>query len=119
MVLVQASSTRLEFATRSSLKAPLFTAAVLAVMSALPLLAPGPTTAFRLVFAVALFAVAAGLLATSRRRWRRVRMLLDAGQLELGERSVPLASARSIALTTGGSTREGALRTRYRAELVL
>lgn len=119
MVLVSASPARLELRRRAGFQAPLLTAALFGLFALSPLVAPGPVTARRAAFALALALVAVGLGALARIREKNIQILLDAGVIEAGERTIPLARARGLALTSGGSTLEASAFTRYRAELTL
>src|SRR5258707_151624 len=119
MVLVAANPARLEFSRRSSLGASLFTSVWFVVLAALPLLAPGRITGARGLFSLVLFLIAGAFYAYGRPRARAVRIELDRGRIDFGSTSVPLAGAHFVALSTGGSPRDSAFRTRYRAELVL
>jgi hypothetical protein len=119
MQLSLKSAARLELTRRSSARAPLFTAVGFALMALLPLCGPGPVTLARTLFGAALSLVAAALFAYAWPRVHTVGIALDSGTLELEGRTVPLARARALALASGGATREGALRVRYRVELLL
>lgn len=119
MLLRHASPARLELRTRGSWGAPLLSAALFFGFGLSVLLAPGPVTASRAAFAALLAAVAATLGVWARPRERSVRVALDAGVVEAGERSFPLTRVRAIALGSGGSTLEAAPFPRYRAELLL
>lgn len=119
MLLWYASPARLEFRKRGSWGALWITGALLGGFAFTPLLAPGPLTRDRAAFAAVLAIVAVGLLLRARPRERNVRVALDAGVIDAGERSFPTALARGVALTSGGSTLEASAFARYRAELVL
>lgn len=119
MQLRYASPARLEFRKGGSWGAPVITGLLFGLFSLLPLLAPGPVTGARAAFALLLGLTALGLVLLARPRERNVRVALDAGVIEAADRSFPLARARAVALTSGGSTLEAAPFARYRAELVL
>lgn len=119
MQLRYASPARLEFRKRGSWGAPVITAILLGLFALTPLLAPGPVTSSRAAFALLLGLVALALVLLARPRERNVRIALDAGVIEAADQSFPLARARAIALTSGGSTLEAAPFARYRAELVI
>lgn len=117
MLLHTATPARLEFRRRGAWSATILAAAVIGLFALTPVLAPGPVTAARAAFAALLGATALVLGASARPRDRYVRLTLDAGVIDTGARSLPLASARGWVLGSAGSTLEGAAFTRYRAEL--
>jgi hypothetical protein len=118
MVLTHASPARLELSKRSSVRAPVLTAVALALLASSALLAPGPVTLSRSMFAATLFAVCGLIIATCLPQRARVRLSLDTGLCELDERKIPLARARFLSLETTGSRFDRAARSRYRVELV-
>lgn len=119
MLLDIATPVRLEFRKRGSWSSLVLIGAVAAVFALIPLLAPGPMTLARAGVAATLGMTAALLIARARPRDRSVRLALDAGVISIGERNVPLSSARGFALSSGGSTQEAAPFACYRVELVL
>lgn len=119
MRLRHASPARLEFRKRGSWGAPVVTGLLFALFAFTPLLAPGPVTAARAAFAVALGAVAVGLTLLAWPRERNLRVALDSGVIDADDRSVPTRRARGVVLSSGGSTLEAAPFARYRVELVL
>src|SRR5262245_27836693 len=116
MVLVRASPNELEFSASSSMGAAVFTGILFVVLAALPLVAPGSITLVRLIFSILMLAIAAVFYLHARPRARSVRIDLAGRRVHSAAGEAPLDRARFIALTTGGSPREQAFRTRYRAE---
>ncbi len=119
MLLHTATPARLEFRRRGAWSASLLAAAVIGAFALTPVLAPGPVTGARAAFAALLAATALVLGARARPRDRYVRITLDAGVIDDGARSLPLAAARTWVLSSGGSTLEAAAFARYRAELLI
>lgn len=119
MFLDTATPARLEFRKPGTFSSLVLIGGLLGLFALSPLLAPGPMTSARAVAAALLGLTSALLIARAWPRERRVRVALDAGVIQSGDRTLPLASARSWALSSGGSTFEAAPFVSYRAELVL
>jgi hypothetical protein len=118
MLLSHVSPERLEFSRYRRTRAPVLVGVAFAALALLPLLSPGPVTAWRVITSAVVLLSAILLIRFTRPRWTHVVLRVrdrvlerDGLEIPLGDCAVQLVGARDEAPPYPGAT--------YRAELVL